>query len=1039
MATIDDIKSTLSRIDESSINQEQPGFVDNGSLMHKLKNSYNQLTFKDVSSLLENNNNQEALRASFIHYLARNEKLISGSALYYTCTPEEPTTQLLCLIAKWISETSPSEAPVSAISLLMPSLDLEAKYTTKYPSLCVEKDNIEDHLTSDENDTRCRLLRIRESRRTDEENAQLQTLEAKYEQSESYHKHCNIINGWRMPKVSLERVLATHILSEDGLTLIPMSLITEEDDAINPYSATYAKLTHDEMHRIKNHSTFTECYISVKENHERLRNDNSHLLGHITTLCQKLKLYDAHGGMGAPDSAEAGAYPAIISFNQYYRDLDETEKQKIPVDVKNEIDTLLDLSSDKDKNMNATETIATCIGLRRKALEGAVKNHGNELSIIARTDAQKQFAFMEAKEVEEKYKSDLQEELSSGRYSGKDSLPYRASLFNALNIEPSIKSLSDFNTFMKMSADDIKEFGKITSIHDALKNTIVDTNDFAAFVRDTPDLKLESYFEIVGSEILLPLNNLNKIRAVLFEISASKVNLLLNLVDFNDVIKKHSDLSIFIKHLPPEQCAAFRKSIITRRGRRFDSPFHFKCDLTDLSPEQRTAVYESIKEQLPSMINLAGDLYNVLECLSREQRTEVYASIKEQLTRIITLPSDYSTAARDLSIVLEYLSPEQRTEVYESLKTQLPGMLKSSRDLMDVLRHLNLEQRIAVYALIKPQLPNIIQSRSELISALVNLPTELWNAVHESISINEQPANRMITADELSYLLQHSDHEQRIAIFEFLKAQLPSMIKDAENLLYTLKYLSLEQCSALCDLLKEQLPNIIKNASDLVYITSLITGRQHIEPHKIVIVYESIKAQLPNMIKSANDLRLVMMNLAPEQRTDIYELIKGQLPSMIVSSVDLANAFQHLTLEQINESIHLVKAHLNNLFDDAMIKFRAKANCNDNAQHDNIESFIRQARIEADTILAANRLLTKHKFHYRIKEALEPILKDNFPHQNHLALRILADVLMVVFFPVGIFVAASNMLRTGNCFFSPAKTKNERCALGAIDENFGFC
>ncbi len=1173
MISIGDIKSALSRIDVSSFNPDQPGRVESAPLIDNIKKSYRQHTFKEVSSLLEGNNSQEELRSSFIHYLKRNETLVSGSALYYTCTPEEPTTKLLCLIAEWISETSSSEAPVSAMSILMPSLDLELKLTTKYPSLCAEKDNIKDHLTPPEIATLERLQRIPEPKRSPQEKSQLKTLQAKYEQSESYRTHCNIINGWRIPKVSLERVLATHILSEDGLTLIPISLITEEN-AINPYSSEYAKLTHDEMQRIEKHNTVTEQFLLVKKAHEKLRNDDSHLLGHLTTLCKKLQLNDAHGGMGKAESAAAGAYPAIISFCDYYRDLEEAEKNKIPSKLKVEIETLIDLASDPDKNNKATENLATCIGLRREAIEREVKNHENELSKIARTDAQKESAFIIAKTTEEKFKLLLEEELSTtGTYSGRDSLPYRALLLKSLNIEPSIKSLSDFNYFMEMSADDIKEFGKITSIRDALINTIEDTHHFAAFVNDTPDIKLESYFEIVGSETLSPLNSIEKIKAVFFEIYPSKINLLLKSVNYNpiitsiddfikflefeflsseqraavfesikgllpniikssldlgkalsylspekratilesikeqlpNIIKSGHDLGKTLSYLSPEQCAAVLDSIKRQMPNMIKSSEDLWLALSYLSSEQCTALFASIKEQLPNIIKSGADLALVLPKVPHEQRAAVFASIKEQLPNIIKSGHDLARALNylspeqcavvcesikrqlpnmiksgedlwfalnnlsperfavlfesikgqlpniiksgtDLTLVLPKVPPEQRAALFESIIGQLPSIINSSVDLMLVLPSVPPEQRAAVFASIKEQLPNIIKSSHDLWGALIYLSPEQRAAVIVSIKgqlpniiksgadlalvlpnvppeqravifelIKEQLPNIIKSGEDLAEVLPNVPPEQRAAVFEFIKEQLPNIIKSGHNLGRALSYLSPEQCAVVCESIKGQLSNIIKSDNDLG------DTLRYLSPEQCAAVFESIKGQLPNMIKSGKGLWLALNYLSPKQRIAVFDSIKGQLPNIIVSLVHLGQD-QDLPYYDRDKVLLLIKETIKILFNDALDKFRdeaeAETHWNDDQSKEAIRNFISDARAKADEIIPYSLILNKRDFNAQIKNNLKPIIQTHFPYRPLKALRMLADILMVVLFPVGLVVMAFNKKRTGHCFFS---------------------
>jgi hypothetical protein len=182
--------------------------------------------------------------------------------------------------------------------------------------------------------------------------------------------------------LELSRLLNTHVLSDTGQYLYPvsqlLSLTLSEDAEALPFNYYYdylgggeadTHLTAEAYERMKMHAALTEALVDAKQEYDSLTADKSSLLGQLTLLTQHLSLNSA-GGRGAEDNAAAGAYPAIIQFTAFYSSLPSSEVGKIPLHLKQEIDKLIRLSSDPASNVNATETIETCIAMRRGAISG---------------------------------------------------------------------------------------------------------------------------------------------------------------------------------------------------------------------------------------------------------------------------------------------------------------------------------------------------------------------------------------------------------------------------------------------------------------------------------------------------------------------------------------------------------------------------------------------------------------------------------------------------------------------------------------------
>jgi hypothetical protein len=111
----------------------------------------------------------------------------------------------------------------------------------------------------------------------------------------------------------------------------------------------------------------------------------------------------------------------------------------------------------------------------------------------------------------------------------------------------------------------------------------------------------------------------------------------------------------------------------------------FQSVLSDIKPEQRTAIVEAIKQKLPSIIKKTYDFESALQNLEPEQRTVVYEAMKEELPSFIT-------NARSLRRVLQHLDLAQRTAVFESMGSDLYKFFQESGDLDRIQDYLTPEQ-----------------------------------------------------------------------------------------------------------------------------------------------------------------------------------------------------------------------------------------------------------------------------------------------------------------------------------------------------------
>ena len=209
-------------------------------------------------------------------FLKENWVLINGNLLSYTALPNSDVTDLLVVIAVNIAQDKKSrDKRLSAIQLLMPTVSLESLKPESYTSF----DTIIDYL-------------------------------------------------------QIKEILQTHVLGYKGLYLLPIKLLTELNLSVernrlyNPYFDCFVPhppetvtVNSEEFSRLVGHDSLTQALVDQKQAYESLTSDTSSLLGQLRQLIRNLEIHSA-SGLGEETNASGGAYPAIISFMNYFAQLE---------------------------------------------------------------------------------------------------------------------------------------------------------------------------------------------------------------------------------------------------------------------------------------------------------------------------------------------------------------------------------------------------------------------------------------------------------------------------------------------------------------------------------------------------------------------------------------------------------------------------------------------------------------------------------------------------------------------------------------------
>lgn len=336
------------------------------------------------------------------------------------------------------------------------------------------------------------------------------------------HEFCIEKNGWLIPdSKKIEKFLSQSVFYDN--TLIPIRLLLEEKDTlINPYSPNYDKIPEEILQRLKFHSNTALAFCEARETLLHYKSDTSTFLGRLMELCAQLKFNDSVEGRGKEENAGMGVYFALINFHDYYKTLNLDQIEKEFPDLYKEIELLLELARNPQKNKNATKTMETCIATRRGYLERWINQDSVKLSKIS-FEGEKKSTLIEAQEKALKEtKNLLANSLDNFTYEGVDPLHMSKNFLNYLNITIPFKSLAEVEQLMTVDPEDIaeivtKEKGKL------IASLFKDLEDLVIFIHEHSTSKLKPFFIATQPHLLnFQIKTILDIKALLLSLSSEK-------------------------------------------------------------------------------------------------------------------------------------------------------------------------------------------------------------------------------------------------------------------------------------------------------------------------------------------------------------------------------------------------------------------------------------------------------------------------------------------------------------------------------------
>ena len=555
--------------------------------------------------------------------------------------------------------------------------------------------------------------------------------------------------------------------------------------------------------------------------------------------------------------------------------LEDEEKNKIPTELKNEIEKLLILSSDLSKNHNATTNLDTCIGTRRESLEKLISSPAQKqlLAQIATSNVFKANLIQDLHGNLQKTKNALQNTLNKAdNYQGADLLGISIKLLEIFKVDFKIK---DINMLIDITKDLTKNDVLALCEKDAylkqfigpIKNNL---ENLTSFIFDCSEDNLKVLLEAISNKgyITNLFTSVNTLAIVLDCISNNeKANIILKAFGSNlhNIIKSGANFGYALAYLNESQIMVLCTAVKDHLKDIFKSGDDFGLFLRYLDESQITAVCGALKDNLKDVIKSGHDFGCVLKYLNVSKLTMVCVALKDNLKNIIKSGDDFG-------YTLKYFNEPQITAVCLALKDNLKDIIKSGDDFGRAIKYLNESQKAVVYSSCKDNLKYIIKSGRDFGRAI-----------------------------------QHLNAFKIIAVCTALKYDLKYIIKSGYDFGSVLYYLNEIQITAVCTALKDNLKYIIKSGHDFGFTICYLKESQR------TAVYTALKDNLKDIIKSGDDFGRAIQYLNESQKTEVYNTLKYNLKNIIISGYNFGMALQYLNDSQKNELCIILKNNLKDM------------------------------------------------------------------------------------------------------------------------------
>ncbi|MCS5709072.1 hypothetical protein CC99x_009165 [Candidatus Berkiella cookevillensis] len=852
---------------------------------------------KQLISILENALLQANPTEVLEKFLNDNWRMVKNTLLSYTACPEDAITLLLCDIAEVVGQ----QLNKAAITILMPGISLENLHQN-YPSL---------------------------------------------------------------DSLNLKAVLKSHILKDSGNYLIPLRLLAElnvpmNSTRLNNYYFDYAIentegddfINESELRRLFAYSEDTLALFNAASDYELLLN-NKGLLGYLNELVRNLRMNSAAVN-GSETNAGNQVYSAIIRFNAYYESLSESTKQMIPLEIKTEIDLLLNLSSNASINANATENLETCVSTRQTALTMAIRNNEDVLARLEMNGEKMREHLSIVKNHYENCKNILIENINADRLTGSDTLYINLRLLQALEITPILKTQDDFDNFMSLAPEEIKEISENFNIRSALAFLLSRRYGLPLYFMELPLEHLRVLMSVID-KWLYAIVNLQTFSQIFMLLEGERLEIVFDAFLKNGIsqIRCIQDIVTITKNLDSEKCA----KIFIILGINFDT---IMILLTVLKGAHLDKIFEVLLKHKLSLVHNIEQIKKIVSVLDFEKCTKLFIALKVESANINTVIN-----------LLKNIKGADLDKIFDILINIMIPLIKNCEDLKNIVCELPPEKCAVLCAALKPKFSQILQDEDDyevffsdlsqakidaIFSSLKENLTEIvdWTQVFLQLgtvlNINDNSELYRIVKPKFKEMIHDiynvcdiingiESPELSREFYMNFKWMLPDLLQDCGSFLSLYNCISDELKADLLEIYIKQISDFIESDEDLLDIFSILplkyraelnqclqnkfsifmsgyalaTGLQRKSSKIATEVYDFFKDKISILITSEYVFSNIIECLEPHQRTEFFNAHKEKLLMLVTSAEKLSNVYCKTPNEHRAELIDLFKEKITSL------------------------------------------------------------------------------------------------------------------------------
>lgn len=942
----------------------------------RLNESYLQKLSSELLLLINTYPHYHDRKTALTSFLSSHWQKIKNTNLSYTALPEHPATQLLITIAKRLS-LQDNKTP---IEILMPGVITES---------------ISEHYLN-------------------------------------------------LDKLELSVLLKSHILASNQHYLLPIKLLlTATDPNIspsqisqqlpNPYydyaNAGQPYLCETELRHLYHHSEMT---LQLHDSHQQYLatvTDKSNLLGQLNILCQMLSVYGAQGGFGSEEDAAANAYPAIMSFMNFYTELNLTglyrSKQKptlsqLPIDRQTAYIFVTENSEQGLYYLNKFDESVQLICTLQKKLRYCV----NLLKVSTFIENE-----IRQNQLSTTHPTLIKEEVTEHYYlyGKKHSAEGTDWHFTKINVVENLAFPKEKNRTITLSLGNVPEtlYEAIEKENAHHSQSILKDFLIQNFPKNCQTCTLEQLNLI---KIHTTHNSLLEFKQVPSTIRKQ----ISNLWDFAQNPTKNISATITMEtcidtirqDLMPE-IAIYEKQLQKIGLAETQKQEHYQKSLTLLN-QHRTTLKNALYNQTYKGMDPLTPTPAILNYLETPLIIQSYADLKWLLnfppTLVQTFLSDETNLApkqylqnhctsleniiillidtpkknygaffnallekrtlngHELGALLAPLPIEKCQSALNALGSHLNTIISDSKELNDVFSHLNYMQSTLVLNATINNLTNLIKTGEDLGFALANL-----NEIQKTFiyGLIENKLKKLIhTSKDLTFALMFLNEIQKAIIFELIKNDLTKLIKTGEDFALILECLNKTQIHFVFELVKDKFANFTFNSLSLDY------ALQYLDETQRTTLFNAVKHNLKNILIFANyEFFICPSHLNKEQNefvlNVVINLMNDKYKADMFNSKAINRDFSHSNEVQRTEKLALLKGKLNQVILEAkdlglILQHLNQVQCEMVLHNinENLRSIFRETKHIAEVLNYLNASQCKALF-LAIQKKLPAIIKNN--------------------------------------------------------------